>query len=136
MATFSYTICAIVMNQDFIRQSSLATTGVYDSDFPVFGKMLPQQSGGSCAVGLNGRTDPYHADAFFPPRNVWWPICDVENAIAKGMAFASAPKKPELVKDVTELVGKRIMMPSFIAAPDHWHTPAAILKLPMAKRLC
>lgn len=123
--------------KDFIRQSSLATAGVTILNFPVFGKNAPSNKVVVAVMGLNGRGS-YHADAFSRLENVSVAyLCDVEeNAIAKGMKlFASAPKKPELVKDIRELVGKKDYDALIIAAPDHWHTPAAILGITHGKNV-
>jgi predicted dehydrogenase len=115
--------------KDFIKDTSLATAGITILNFPVFGKSAPSNKVTVAIMGLNGRGS-YHAEAFsgFPNVEVAY-LCDVEdNAIAKGMKiFAGADKKPTVVKDIRDLVNKKDFDGLIIAAPDHWHTPAAIL---------
>jgi predicted dehydrogenase len=46
----------------------------------------------------------------------------------KGLeALKDAPRKPVVVKDIRALVKQKDFDALLIAAPDHWHTPAAIL---------
>ena len=49
--------------------------------------------------------------------------------------FASADKKPTVLKDIRELVGKKDFDALIIATPDHWHTPAALLGLAHGKHI-
>ena len=56
-------------------------------------------------------------------------ICDVEDgAIQKGLsAVKNAKRQPAVIKDIRKLVEKNDFDALVIAAPDHWHTPAAIM---------
>ena len=46
----------------------------------------------------------------------------------KGMdALKNAPRKPTVVKDIRKLVEMKDFDALVIAAPDHWHTPAAVM---------
>ena len=47
----------------------------------------------------------------------------------------NAARKPILVKDIRELVKKKDFDGLLIAAPDHWHTPAAILGVSHGKNV-
>ena len=64
-------------------------------------------------------------------------ICDVEDgAIENGLdALKDAPRKPTVVKDIRELLKKKDFDALLIAAPDHWHTPAAILGVQNGKHV-
>lgn len=113
----------------FIKNASLATAGISILNFPVFGKNAPSNKVVLAVMGVNSR-GAYLAKCFSSLQNVEIAyICDVEEkAIANGMeALKDAPRKPTLVKDIRELVTKNDFDALVIAAPDHWHTPAAIL---------
>ena len=59
-----------------------------------------------------------------------------EKAIANGLKpFANAAKKPTVIKDIRELVKKKDFDALIIAAPDHWHAPAAILGVTHGKHV-
>lgn len=113
----------------FIRNGSLATAGITILNFPIFGKAAPSNKVIVAVMGVNSR-GAYLAECFSKLPNVEVAyICDVEDgAIANGMKpFANASRKPIVVKDIRELVKKTDFDALIIAAPDHWHTPAAIL---------
>src|SRR6266705_1332364 len=56
-------------------------------------------------------------------------ICDVEDkAIQNGLdALKGAPRKPTVFRDIRKLLEQKDMDALIIAAPDHWHAPAAIM---------
>src|ERR1700761_4227745 len=113
----------------FIRDASLATAGLTILNFPVFGKNAPSNKVVLGVMGLNGRGS-YLANSYSQLPNVEIAyICDVEEgAIKKGFeALKDASKKPELVHDIRKMVEKKDFDALVVAAPDHWHTPAAIL---------
>jgi predicted dehydrogenase len=123
--------------KDFIKNTSLATAGITILNFPVFGKNAPSNKVVVAVMGLNGRGS-FLAESFSKLANVEVAyLCDVEEkAIAKGMKiFATADKKPALIKDIRELVNKKDFDALIIAAPDHWHTPAAILGITHGKHV-
>ena len=115
--------------RDFIKNTSFATAGVTILNFPVFGKNAPSNKVVLAVMGVNSR-GAYLAENFakLPNAEIAY-ICDVEEkAIANGLKpFADAAKKPMVIKDIRELVNKKDFDALIIAAPDHWHTPAAIL---------
>ncbi|HVY74827.1 MAG TPA: Gfo/Idh/MocA family oxidoreductase [Puia sp.] len=113
--------------RSFIKNTSLA--GLTVLNFPVFGKNAPSNKVVLAVMGLNGRGS-YLAHSYAGLENVEIAyICDVEDgAIKKGFdALKDAPRKPILIKDIRELVTKKDFDGLLVAAPDHWHTPAAIL---------
>src|SRR5258706_7573168 len=117
--------------KEFIKNTSLAAAGITILNFPVFGKTAPSNKVVIAVMGVNGRGG-FHAESFskLPNVEVGY-ICDVEeNAIAKCMKrFATADKKPIVIKDIRELLNKKDFYGLSIAAPDHWHTPATLLAL-------
>jgi predicted dehydrogenase len=121
----------------FIRNGALAAAGVHILNFPIFGKAAPSNKVILAVMGVNSRGS-YLAKSFAQLPNVEFAyICDVEDgAIKNGFdALKNAPRKPILVKDIRELVKKTDFDGLLIAAPDHWHTPAAILGVSHGKNV-
>ncbi len=118
-----------MQRRDFIKNTSLSTAGVTILNFPIFGKNAPSNKVVLGVMGLNGRGS-YLAGCFSNLPNVEIAyLCDVEDgAVKKGFdALQHAARKPELVKDIRRLVERKDMDALVVAAPDHWHAPAAIL---------
>src|SRR3954471_8670304 len=121
----------------FIKNTSLATAGITILNFPVSGKNSPSDKVVVAVMGVNSR-GAYLAKSFAQLPNVEVAyICDVEEkAIANGFdALKEAQRKPTLIKDIRELVEKKDFDALVIAAPDHWHAPAAILGVSHGKHV-
>jgi len=115
--------------RNFIKNTSLLAGGVTILNFPVFGKNVPSNKVVVAVMGVNGR-GAYLAESFAKLSNVEVGyLCDVEEkAIANGLkSFKDSPRKPIVIKDIRELVQKKDFDALVIAAPDHWHAPAALL---------
>jgi predicted dehydrogenase len=115
--------------REFLKDASLATAGITILNFPIFGKDAPSNKVVLGVMGLNGRGS-YLAGCYSHLPNVEIAyLCDVEDgAIKKGFdALKDMPRKPELVRDIRKLVERKDFDALIVAAPDHWHTPAAIL---------
>lgn len=113
----------------FIRNTSATAAGITFLNFPVFGKNAPSNKIVMGVMGVNSR-GAYLAECFSKLSNVEVAyICDVEDkAIANGLApFKSQDRKPQVVKDIRELVRKKDLDAIAIAAPDHWHAPATLM---------
>ena len=113
----------------FLKHATLASAGVTILNFPLFGRNAPSNKVTVAVMGVNSRGS-YLAGCFSRLPNVEVAyICDVEDtAIQHGLeALKDAPRKPTVVKDIRELVKKGDFDALIIAAPDHWHAPAAIL---------
>lgn len=123
--------------REFIRNTSLATAGITVLNFPVFGKNAPSNKVVLAMMGVNAR-GAYLAKSFadFPNVEIAY-ICDVEEtAIKNGMtAVKDAARRPTVIKDIRELVKKKDFDGLVIAAPDHWHAPAAILGVAHGKHV-
>ena len=122
----------------FIKNSSLATAGgLTILNFPVFGKEAPSNKVVIAIMGLNGRGS-YHAEKFsgIPGVEVAY-LCDVEEgAIKKGLkAVNNSAKVPTVEKDIRKLVTKTDFDALVVAAPDHWHAPAALLAVSNGKNV-
>jgi len=123
--------------RDFIKSSSFAAAGITFLHFPVFGKNAPSNKVILAVMGINSR-GAYLAEEFSKLANVEIAyLCDVEEkAIANGLKpFDNAAKKPAVIKDIRELVNKKDFDGLLIAAPDHWHAPAAILGVTHGKHV-
>src|SRR5690242_19252805 len=121
----------------FIKNAGITTAGITILNFPVFGKKAPSNKVIVAVSGVNSR-GAYLAKSFasLPDVEVAY-ICDVEDkAIHNGLdALKDAPKKPTVVKDIRKLVAQNDFDALIIAAPDHWHTPAAILGVSHGKHV-
>ncbi|MEX6690617.1 Gfo/Idh/MocA family oxidoreductase [Danxiaibacter flavus] len=118
-----------MQRRTFIKNTSLATAGLTILNFPVFGKNAPSNKVIVAVMGVNSR-GAYLAKCYSELENVEVGyICDVEEkAIGNGLeALKKAPRKPGIVKDIRKLVAQKDFDALIIAAPDHWHAPAAIL---------
>ena len=122
----------------FVKKASIATAGgLTILNFPIFGKNAPSNKVVLAIMGVNSR-GAYHAEKFsqIPGVEVAY-LCDVEDgAIKKGLAaLKDAPRKPEIEKDIRKLVTKTDFDGLVIAAPDHWHAPAALLGVANGKNV-
>jgi predicted dehydrogenase len=118
-----------MQRRTFLKNTSLATAGLTILNFPVFGKNAPSNKVIVSVMGVNSRGS-YLAKCYSELENVEVGyICDVEEkAIANGLdALKKAPRKPGVVRDIRKLVAQKDFDALIIAAPDHWHAPAAIL---------
>ena len=118
-----------MQRRQFIKNTSLATAGITVLNFPIFGKNAPSNKVVLAVMGVNSRGN-YLAKEFSQLPNVEIAyICDVEDgAIKKGLdAVKNAKRQPAVIKDIRKLVEKKDFDGLLIAAPDHWHAPAAIM---------
>ncbi|HKH62515.1 MAG TPA: Gfo/Idh/MocA family oxidoreductase [Flavitalea sp.] len=126
-----------MQRRDFIKDASVLTGGVTILNFPIFGKNAPSNKVIVGVMGVNGR-GAYLASSFAKLSNVEVAyLCDVEaKAIENGLKpFKDAVKKPVIAKDIRELVQKKDFDALVIAAPDHWHAPAALLGVANGKHV-
>jgi predicted dehydrogenase len=124
-----------MQRREFIRNTSMTAAGITILDFPIFGKNAPSNKVVVAVMGLNSRGS-FLAKSFSQLANVEVAyLCDVEDkAIANGLeSLKDAPKKPTVIKDVRELVQKKDFDALIIAAPDHWHAPAALMAVAAGK---
>src|SRR5688500_16144591 len=121
----------------FIKETSLAAAGVTILNFPIFGRKTPGNKIVLAVMGVNSRGN-FLAESFSKLENVEVAyICDVEdNAVKKGIdAVKDAKRKPVVIKDIRKLVELKDFDGLLIAAPDHWHAPAAILAVANGKHV-
>lgn len=121
----------------FLKNASVTGAGITILNFPVFGKEAPSNKVVLAVMGVNSR-GAYLAESFasLPGVEIAY-LCDVEDkAIENGLKpFAKSAKKPGVIKDIRDLVRKKDFDALVIAAPDHWHAPAAILGVTNGKHV-
>ncbi|MEZ0487469.1 Gfo/Idh/MocA family protein [Fibrella aquatica] len=124
--------------REFIRQTSLAGTGLWLSPhIPVF-KGSPNEKVVIGTMGSNSRGF-FIAKLFaqLPNVEVGY-VCDVDtNVVAKTSAEIEkmTGKKPKAFTDVRKMLEVKDLDALVIAAPDHWHAPAAMLGLKAGKHV-
>ncbi|RFM27526.1 Gfo/Idh/MocA family protein [Deminuibacter soli] len=130
-----------MQRRNFIKNSALAAAGIGASSltFPLFGRNLaPNEKVLIGVMGTNGR-GLEHIKAFTKIPNVEIGfICDVEDgARAKGINLVEklTGKKPAAIKDFRQVLDNKDVDALAIAAPDHWHAPAAILACAAGKHV-
>ncbi|GAB2519100.1 Gfo/Idh/MocA family protein [Spirosoma aerophilum] len=129
----------IVPRREFIRQATAASV-ILSAPGPLI------QTNGSAAekvvvgiMGTNGRGEALaQGFAKLPGAEVGY-ICDVdEQAIAKGLKAVQSggqKKAPKTTGDFRQILDDKSVDALVIAAPDHWHAPAAILALKAGKNV-
>ncbi|RAJ75064.1 putative dehydrogenase [Chitinophaga dinghuensis] len=118
--------------RDFIKTGSAAGlgAGLTYLNFPVFGKNAPSNKIVLGVMGVNSRGNWLAQTAAKLPNTEIGYICDVEDgAIAKGMKAVTGAQSrtPTVIKDIRKLLEKKDFDALIVAAPDHWHAPAAIM---------
>ena len=118
-----------MLRREFIKNTSLATAGLTIINFPIRGKMAPSNRVVVGVMGVHSR-GAYLAKSFsqLPSVEVGY-ICDVEEgAIHNGLdALKEAPRQPAVFRDIRKLLEQKDLDALIIAAPDHWHAPAALM---------
>ncbi len=131
-----------VPRREFIKQVTAASMGLGVTGLPAPAIL----AGGSAneklvvaVMGTNSRGAAL-AEGFarLPGAEVAY-ICDVDDqAINKGLTAVQKggqKKKPKGIKDFRQALGDKSVDALVIAAPDHWHAPAAILALQAGKHV-
>lgn len=126
--------------RDFIKTGGLAGlgAGLTILNFPVFGKNAPSNKLVLGVMGINSRGNWLaQCAAKLPGAEIGY-VCDVEDgAIARGLKAISGAqeKKPTVIKDIRQLLEKKDLDALFVATPDHWHAPAAIMATAAGKHV-
>ncbi|MBC7720739.1 MAG: Gfo/Idh/MocA family oxidoreductase [Pedobacter sp.] len=123
--------------RNFIKNTGLTAAGLTIINFPIFGKNAPSNKVVIGIMGVNSR-GAYHAANFSKLPNVEIAyLCDVEDkAIKNGLdALKNVSRKPTIVKDIRKMVTMNDLDGFTIAAPDHWHAPAALLGVSNGKHV-
>jgi predicted dehydrogenase len=124
-----------ITRREFLRRSTLAGAAGTAFSLGVLGAVNRLRLG---FMGMHGRgSDLARSFAKFADVEVAY-VCDVdERAIAKGQQAAASGDRPapRAVKDFRRILDDPTVDALVIAAPDHWHTPAAILACTAGKHV-
>ncbi|HEY7407887.1 MAG TPA: Gfo/Idh/MocA family oxidoreductase, partial [Gemmatimonadaceae bacterium] len=128
--------------REFIRGTSLAGLGVVTANrFPAPALALggwPSEKVVVAVMGLNGRGTVL-ARNFMRSKNTEVAyLCDVDASVlakARGELQADQTRSPGALGDFRRALDDKDVDAIVIAAPDHWHAPAAILALEAGKHV-
>jgi predicted dehydrogenase len=132
----------MINRRDFIKQATVSGLGMglVGAHAPVvFANGSPNEKVVVAIMGTNSRGEQLASGfARLPGAEVAY-ICDVDDqAMAKGIKAvqdAGQKKKPKGVKDFRKALADKSVDALVIAAPDHWHAPAAIMALQAGKHV-
>ncbi len=128
----------------FMKQTGLTLTAIaVQNMLPAFSAKSYRKIIGAndrvrlAVMGVNSRGLAHIANFSKLPNTEIAYLCDVEDgAIQKGLKAASeARQNPAVEKDIRRLVTKNDFDAFSIAAPDHWHAPAALLGIANGKHV-
>src|SRR5437773_1989186 len=117
---------AIMKRRRFVKTVSSAGLGI------ILGPRSPAEKVVVCVMGLNGRGTVLAKTFAKTPNAQVAAVCDVDTKVlAKGVAaVAEAQGKPvKSLADFRRALDDKSIDALVIAAPDHWHAPAAILAM-------
>ena len=122
----------------FVKTVSSAGLGLIASRAPLFAKGSPSEKVVVCVMGLNGRGTVL-ARTFAQAANATVAyVCDVDSKVlAKAVMNVSSvqTKPPQGLGDFRKALEDKVVDALVIAAPDHWHTPAALLAMQAGKHV-
>ena len=122
--------------RDFLKETSLAGLGFAMSRVPFRGQ--PNERVVVAVMGLNGRGTVLARNFLASSSTEVAYLCDVDaNVLAKAQGELQPPtgKAPRPIADFRRALDDKDVDALVIAAPDHWHTPAAILALQAGKHV-
>jgi predicted dehydrogenase len=123
----------------FLKTASTAGLGVIVSGRPwVLGARSPGERVVAAVMGLNGRGTVLGKGFARAANATVAYVCDVDSQVlAHGAAAVGGlqTRAPKAVADFRRALEDKSVDALVIAAPDHWHTPAAILALQAGKHV-
>ena len=129
-----------ITRRDFRGRASAAGLGVALGGTLPAARARPARSASEkvvvAVIGLNGR-GMVHAENFarLPNSEVAY-LCDVDRTVlGKAAATLKQGRAPAAIEDFRRALDDRSVDAVSIAAPDHWHTPMAILALKAGKHV-
>ena len=129
-----------IPRRDFLRQTSLLATGVglWGGAVSLRAGPGPNETVRVGIIGCNNRGMDHIAGYLAVPNAEIAYVCDVDKrTMEKGVAAVERKqqKKPQGVTDLRRMLEDAHLDAVSIAAPDHWHTPAAILACAAGKHV-
>jgi predicted dehydrogenase len=128
--------------RDFIKTASaaglgaLATSAVASPLLALRGS--PNEKMVVAVMGLNGRGMVFARSCARGPDTAVGYVCDVDSTVLAKAVAATAEHQPTAAKgvaDIRRVLDDKSVDALIIAAPDHWHTPAAIMALAAGKHV-
>ena len=122
--------------RDFLRETSFAGLGLAMSRVPF--RASPNERVVVAVMGLNGRGTVLARNFLASSSTEVAYLCDVDANVlanAQGELQPRTGKAPRPIADFRRALDDKGVDALVIAAPDHWHTPAAILALQAGKHV-
>src|SRR6266566_847479 len=122
----------------FVKTVSSAGLGLIAPRAPLFTSGSPSEKVVVCVMGLNGRGTVLAKTFAKTPHAEVASVCDVDaKVLAKAAAAVgeSQTPSPKALGDFRRALDDKSVDALVIAAPDHWHAPAAILAMSAGKHV-
>ena len=122
----------------FVKTVSSAALGVIAPRAPLFAKGSPSEKVVVAVMGLNGRGSVLAKVFAKSPNAAVAAVCDVDSTVLAKAAAAVGEAQGKQVKgigDFRRALDDKSIDALVIAAPDHWHAPAAILAMSAGKHV-
>jgi len=122
----------------FVKTVSGAALGLIAPRVPLFARGSPSEKVVVCVMGLNGRGTVLAKVFAKTPNAEVAAVCDVDAAVLAKAAATVSETQGKQVKTITDFrraLGDKSIDALVIAAPDHWHAPAAILAMSAGKHV-
>ena len=122
----------------FVKTASSAALGLIAARAPLFAKGSPSEKVVVCVMGLNGRGTVLAKTFAKTPNAEVAAVCDVDTAVLAKAAATVSEAQGKQVKTITDFrnaLDDKSIDALVIAAPDHWHAPAAILAMSAGKHV-
>src|SRR2546430_5681984 len=122
----------------FVKTVSSAGLGLIAAREPLFAKGSPSEKVVVCVMGLNGRGTVLAKTFAKTPNAEVAAVCDVDSTLlakAAGTVSQAQGKSMKSLADFRRAIDDKSIDALVIAAPDHWHAPAAILAMSAGKHV-
>ena len=122
----------------FVKTVSSAALGLIAPRAPLFVNRSPSEKVVVAVMGLNGRGSVLAKVFAKSPNAAVAAVCDVDSTVlAKAVAAVaqSQTPSPKPLSDFRRALDDKSIDALVIAAPDHWHAPAAILAMSAGKHV-
>src|SRR5438445_7171215 len=122
----------------FVKTVSSAGLGLLAARAPLFAKGSPSEKVVVCVMGLNGRGTVLAKTFAKTPNAEVASVCDVDSKVLAKAAAAVSEAQGKQVKSLADFrraLDDKSIDALVIAAPDHWHAPAAILAMSAGKHV-
>ena len=124
--------------RQFVKTVSSAAMGIVGGRAPLFTKGSPSEKVVVAVMGLNGRGSVLAKVFAKSPNAAVAAVCDVDSTVLAKAAAAVGEAQGKQVKgigDFRRALDDKSIDALVIAAPDHWHAPAAILAMSAGKHV-